>query len=204
MSDRYENQTSLAAIFAQVLREKVDSTTIKTFLTRFPTLHDLLQATEEELREVTGIGPAKARKIIATVELARTLCTVLSRPQIVRSAQDIFEFLKVQMMYLPNEHFAVVGLDSRSRILFWEIISVGSLDAAIVHPRECFRPLLKRNAAAAYFIHCHPSGNCQPSYHDVEVTKTLKQAGTILGVRVIDHLVIGFDNYFSIAENYSL
>ncbi len=200
MIDRYDNKPALADIFAQILREKPDSHTIRTLLASFPTLHDFLQATEEELRAIHRIGVVKARKIMAALASARTLCTEISRPQVVRSAKDIYDFLKAEMMYLPKEHFVVIGLDRRNRLLFSEVVSVGSLDAAIVHPREVFRPLLKRNASVAVLAHCHPSGIATESREDLQVTKTLCKVGELVQLKVLDHIIIGFNSYCSLAE----
>ncbi|WP_134686493.1 RadC family protein [Brevibacillus migulae] len=200
MNDRFEYKSTLATIFAQVLSEKPDSLTINTLLTRFPTLHDLLDATEEELQSVHGIGTVKAQQIISALDLARCISTKMSRPSIVRSARDIFEHLKIEMQYLPKEYFVVVGLSSKMRILFKEVTAIGSLDAAIVHPREVFRPMLKRNADAVALVHNHPSGDSTPSREDIEITRRLKQAGEILGIRVVDHIVVGFETYCSLAE----
>jgi DNA repair protein RadC len=200
MIDRYDNKPSLGDIFAQILRDKPDSHTIRTLLTSFPTLQDLLQATEEELRALPRIGVKKARKIKAALASARVLCTEISHPQIVRSARDIYNFLKTEMIYLPVEHFVVVGLDKRNRILFWEVVSVGTLDSALVHPRSVFRPLIKHNAVSSIVLHNHPSNDPTPSREDGTVSHTLKQVGEIIGITVIDSIVCGINSYCSLAE----
>ncbi|GAA4718069.1 JAB domain-containing protein [Brevibacillus fulvus] len=201
MIDRYDSKPALADIFAQILREKPDSHTIRTLLTTFPTLQDLINATEEELRSLPRIGVVKARKIMAALASARTLCTEISRPQVVRSAKDIYDFLKAEMIYLPQEHFVVVGLDKRNRILFWKVVSVGSLDAAIVTPRQTFLPLLKHaQVEKAIFVHNHPSGDPSPSREDTTLSHTLKKVGEIVGVVVLDSIVCGMNSYCSLAE----
>lgn len=199
MTDKY-TATTLATVLSQLINMKQGNRIIQELMARFPTLPDLLDATEDELRAVYGIGTIKAQQIISALDMARSICLRASRPSIVRSAKDIFDHLKVEMQYLPKEYFVVVGLDNKMRTLFSEVVSIGSLDSAIVMPREAFRPVLKRNAEAAIFIHNHPSGDSTPSIQDIDITRKLRQAGEILDVRVIDHIILGFETYCSLAE----
>ncbi|EJL46191.1 DNA repair protein radc [Brevibacillus sp. CF112] len=200
MTDKCTAQTTLATVLAHLIDEKPEGRVIHNLLACFPTLQELLDATEEELTAISGIGPVKAYKLISSLDLARTICSITSRPSVVRSARDVFNHLKVEMQYLPKEYFVVIGLDNKRRILFSEVVAIGSLDAAIIHPREAFRPVLKRNAEAVIFVHNHPSGDSFPSREDIEITKRLQQSGEILGIRVVDHIIIGFERYFSLAE----
>lgn len=200
MTDKYLAQSTLSEVLAQIIREKPKSKVISEVISRFPTLHDLLDATEEELKAISGIGTVKAQQIIFALELARTIFTRMSRPSVVRSAVDVFHHLKVELQYLPKEHFVVIGLSNKMHILFSEVVAIGSLDAAIIHPREVFRPVLKKNADSVIFVHNHPSGDCTPSREDIEITRRLQQSGEILGIRVVDHIVIGFERYFSLDE----
>lgn len=108
----------------------------------------------------------------------------------------LFNFLK----YETKEHFLALHLDSKNRILCLDKVSSGSLNASIVHPREVFKTALLSSAAAILFIHNHPSGNAEPSREDLELTTRLKQAGDLLGLRVLDHIIIGEDRYVSLAD----
>jgi len=200
MADKCSTQPTLATVLSQLININPEGKVIHDLMARFPTLSDLLDATEEELTTISGIGVIKARQIISGLDLARTLCTKMFQPSVVRSARDVFNHLKVEMQYLPKEYFVVVGLNSKMRILFTEVTAIGSLDAAIVHPREVFRPALKRNADAVVFVHNHPSSDSTPSREDIEITRRLKQAGEILGIRVVDHIVVGFETYCSLTE----
>lgn len=203
MTDKYIVQATLSTVLAQIIREKPESRIISELMSRFPTLHDLLDATEEELRSVYGIGPIKAHRILSALYLARSICTKISCPSVVRSARDVYNHLKVEMQYLPKEYFVVVGLSSKMRIMFSEVTAIGSLDAAIIHPREVFRPVLKRCAEtvnAVIVLHNHPSGDCTPSREDIEITKRLSKAGEILSVNIVDHIIVGFESYCSLAE----
>ena len=108
----------------------------------------------------------------------------------------LFNFLK----YETKEHFLALHLDNKNRILCLDKVSSGSLNASIVHPREVFKTALLSSAAAILFIHNHPSGNPEPSKEDLELTTRLKQAGDLLGLRVLDHIIIGEDRYVSLAD----
>lgn len=108
----------------------------------------------------------------------------------------LFNFLK----YETKEHFLALHLDNKNRILCLDKVSSGSLNASIVHPREVFKTALLSSAAAVLFIHNHPSGNPEPSKEDLELTTRLKQAGDLLGLRVLDHIIIGEDKYVSLAD----
>ncbi|MFI8713227.1 RadC family protein [Brevibacillus brevis] len=200
MTDKCTTQLTLATVLSQLINVKPEGRIIQNLMARFPTLPDLLDAREDELRAVSGIGKVKAQQIISALDLARSICSQASRPSVVRTSRDIFNHLKVDMQYLPKEYFVVVGLDSKMHILFSEVVSVGSLDTAILHPREVFRPVLKRNAGAAIFIHNHPSGDPTPSSQDIDITRQLQRAGEILTVRVVDHIIIGYETYCSLAE----
>ncbi|MGG4496611.1 JAB domain-containing protein [Brevibacillus reuszeri] len=192
--------SSLSPILAQLLREKPSSYKINELCKRFPTLHDLLDATEEELTSIPGIGKVKARQLILALESACSIDFSVIQKLTYCTAEDIFLLLKVEMQYLPKEHFVVIGLNAKHQILFHQVVSIGSLDAAIIHPREAYRPILKRNAQGVIFAHNHPSGNATPSREDIEVTKKLIHVGEIIGIQVHDHIVIGFESYCSLKE----
>lgn len=113
-----------------------------------------------------------------------------------REVFALFNFLK----YETKEHFLALHLDSKNRILCLDKVSSGSLNASIVHPREVFKTALLSSAAAILFVHNHPSGNPEPSREDLELTARLKQAGDLLGLRVLDHIIIGEDRYVSMAD----
>ena len=113
-----------------------------------------------------------------------------------REVFAIFNFMKDE----TKEHFLALHMDSKNRILCLDKVSSGSLNASIVHPREVFKTALLSSAAAILFVHNHPSGNPEPSKEDLELTTRLKQAGELLGLRVLDHIIIGEDRYVSLAD----
>ncbi len=164
-------------------------------------LVELLHADVRELQEVDGIGPAKAATILAAIELGRRVNaargTMLRK---ISSPTDAADFLMERLSFLRKEHFVTIHLDTKHQILGEEVVSIGSLNASIVHPREIFKTALKRSAASIICAHNHPSGDPTPSAEDISVTKRLVNAGMILGVDVLDHIVIGDKRYISMRE----
>jgi len=153
-----------------------------------------------DLLEVKGLGPAKASEIIACFELGRRVLKD-KKTFIVLSPKDVWERM-VDIRASKKEHFVVFYLDSRSQEIEREIISVGTLDESLAHPREIFERAVKKNAASIILAHNHPSGVIEPSRADVEITKSLVHAGKILDIRVTDHIVVTIDAYVSIlSEN---
>jgi DNA repair protein RadC len=188
------------SLLASVICEKGSSYIVTEILNRFTTIHELLNATEEELISIPGIGPVKARSIVSTLQLSRVLISPSEVPTLIRSPQDVFELLKAEMMFLPKEHFVTLFLNTKNHIITQETISIGSLNAAIVHPRCVFRSAIKRNSASIVCVHNHPSGDPHPSQEDIELTNRLKEVGEIIGIELLDHCIIGHNRFTSLKE----
>lgn len=155
----------------------------------------------EELQEVKGIGVAKAAQINATVELGQRIRLANQETkEIITSPQDVANLLLAKLSFLEKENFVTLLLTTKNEIISIEDISIGSLNNSIVHPREVFKPAIRRSSAAMILAHNHPSGNPEPSQEDIDVTKRIKKAGKILGIEVLDHLVIGNKDYISLKE----
>lgn len=155
-----------------------------------------------ELMEQKGIGAAKATTIAAAIELGKRIsigCTDY-RPVITGSA-DAAKLLQGRMCHLDREHFQVMLLNQKKAVLGIETVSIGTLNSSLVHPREVFKQAIKRSASTVILAHNHPSGNCEPSEQDLQVTSRLKEVGQIVGIEVIDHIIIGEDSYYSFREN---
>ncbi len=154
------------------------------------------------LKSHFGIGKAKACQIIACFELGRRLSVFQEKQKNrINNAQDIANLLFAEMSYLKKEHFKGVFLDSRKRIIKEKTIFIGTLNASIVHPRDIFRAALEESAAAIILVHNHPSGDPCPSEEDIQITNDLRKAGRLLGIEVLDHIIIGNRNFFSLREN---
>jgi len=165
-----------------------------------PLLRRLVDTSVEELCCVPGVGEAKASSIVAAVELGRRVGAEMPVGSVVRRPEDAAAVLVEDMRYLDREHFKIVLLDTRNRVLGTEVVSIGSLNSSVVHPREIFKICVKRSAAAVILAHNHPSGDPSPSEEDVEVTERIVRAGMVLGIDVLDHLIIGDNCYVSLRE----
>ncbi|WP_432664228.1 DNA repair protein RadC [Wukongibacter baidiensis] len=162
----------------------------------------LANCTVEELREIKGIGESKACQIIAAVELGNRLSmSQLELKKTIKSPKDVIDIFINDMRFLEKEHFKVVFLNTKNEIIAFETISIGSLNASIVHPREVFNRAIKKSSAAVILLHNHPSGNPEPSKEDINITRRLIEAGKIIGIEVLDHIIIGDGDYFSLKEN---
>jgi DNA repair protein RadC len=173
----------------------------KDLLIRYPKLTDLASRDVSELRSLRGMGTAKAATLCAAFELAhRIQAEPFDQQKVVTSPKSIAGMLIPRMRRLRNETFHVVLLNSANHIIRDVIVSEGSLNSVVIHPREVFRCAISENAAAVILAHNHPSGNTEPSKEDIAVTRQLVEAGRIIDIRVLDHLVIGGEDYTSMAE----
>lgn len=170
-------------------------------LSRFSGLKNLVQAGVEELSEIKGMGPAKASQLKAALEIGRRLASVSEsdRPTI-RGPQDAAALVMEEMRHLDREHFCALLLNTKHQVLAKETISVGTLNSSVVHPRELFKTAVKRSAQAVILVHNHPSGDPAPSREDREITRRLQDAGSILGIEVLDHIVIGDNKFVSFRD----
>ncbi len=170
-------------------------------LHRFGSLRQLSAASIAELCQLPGIGPAKAAEVQALFQIARRFADSRLQPgQAYRSSRDAFSHFHERLCDYRKELFLALLLDSKNRLIREVQISEGSLSASIVHPREVFAPVLRESAAAVLFVHNHPSGDPTPSREDLEITERLKQVGDLMGVRVLDHVIIGNGDYVSLAD----
>jgi DNA repair protein RadC len=167
--------------------------------------HGLVRTRYDDLCGIPGIGQARAAQILAAVELGRRTLTrpARDRAQIV-NARSAAEFLLPQYGNRPVEQFGVLLLDTRHRVIRPLVLSVGTLDASIVHPREVFREAVAAGAAAIVLFHNHPSGDPEPSIEDTRLTERLMAAGVMMGISVLDHVILGDARYFSYREKGTL
>ena len=153
--------------------------------------------TLEDLLKIKGMGKAKASQILATIELGRRLQADKRRE--ILSAEDIWN-LCADIRDSKKEHFAAFYIDTQNCLIERQIISIGTLNASLVHPREVFEPAVRLSASSVILAHNHPSGNCEPSQDDIEITKRLTEAGKILGMDIADHVIITKDKFLSFKE----
>ena len=160
---------------------------------------DLGMAEVRELTEIDGIGEAKACSIVAAMELSKRIISVRQSAvrERIRDSRQVAELLMEEMMCEKRELFMTINLDTKLRIQSKSVISIGSVDSAPVHPREVFGPAIRRGASAVVVAHNHPSGDPTPSAQDIEVTKRLLSASEIIGIKLLDHVIIGNGVYTS-------
>ena len=164
-------------------------------------LEGLARARRDEMQRVRGVGAARTAQVLAAIELGRrTVVRGRSARLQITSPRTVAEFLIPQYGARTVEQFGVVLLDTKHRVLRTTVLSVGTLDASIVHPREVFREAAVAGAAALVLFHNHPSGDPEPSRDDVALTERLVAAGVLMGIDVIDHIVLGDARYCSFRE----
>ncbi len=163
-------------------------------------LRNLRDLSIEELMQHKGIGVAKAVTIKAALELAKRSSLGVPYRVTVRSPVDVTYLVMEEMRYFDREYFRVLYLDRKGTLLVMEDVSVGSLHSSFVHPREVFKTAVKRSAASIILVHNHPSGDPSPSKEDIQTSNRLIQAGSILGIEVLDHIIIGDGRYCSMKE----
>lgn len=164
-------------------------------------LEQLSLATVAELCQTPGIGMAKACEIKAAFEMGRRLQADRGGPlRQFRSSKDVATYYMPRLGGKKREQFQVVLLDRKNRMMREIMVSQGSLTASVVHPREVFNPAIRDSAAAVIFVHNHPSGDPQPSQEDRALTTRLAEAGRLLGIQVLDHIIVGRDTYLSFAD----
>ncbi len=153
------------------------------------------------LMKESGIGFAKSCKILSCFELGRRLSSFKEEAKvIIYSSEDVAKIFIPEMSFLEKEVFKAVFIDSKNQVLSSENIFVGTLNQSLVHPREIFKKALEENSAGVIFLHNHPSGDLTPSKEDITSTKELIKAGKILGIDVLDHLIVGGNNYLSMKD----
>jgi len=171
--------------------------TAQKLLAQFGSLQKLAEASIEELSLVKGIGLAKAAQIKAAFEIGRRLFTQTSpyKSKELTDPEKVYRLVKNKLKDFNKEHFYLISLNSRNYSV--SEISLGTLDANLVHPREVFSEAIKSKAASVILVHNHPSGNLEPSENDLHITKILGKAGEILDIKVIDHIIITKSEFLS-------
>ncbi|HII91440.1 MAG TPA: JAB domain-containing protein [Methanosarcina sp.] len=195
---------SNAELLGIILRTGSREENVVNLCSRILTEYSIKQlslANVSRLMQVHGVGKAKAAQIAAVFELARRLETFVEEPKRkVCSPKDVYTLMYPKMREQKKEKFITLCLDTKNQILKEEIISIGSLNASIVHPREVFKSALMESSASVIMVHNHPSGDPSPSREDIMVTEKMVEGGKLLGIDVLDHIIIGEGRYVSLKD----
>lgn len=195
------NQEILAILLGTGTRKESVMDLANRVLMHFEGLKYLSEATIEELMAIKGIGNAKGIGILAAIELGKRIQRYKpSERYVIRSPEDGADYVMEEMRNLKQEHLVALFLNTKNQIIHQQTIFIGSLNSSIVHPREIYREAVKRSAASIICAHNHPSGDPTPSQEDIHVTRRLVDAGKIMGIELLDHLVIGNNKFISLKE----
>lgn len=196
------SQELLALVIGRGIPKKSVMTIAQELLAKFGSVKAVGQATLEELSQIKGIGVAKAAQIKACFELAKR--EELDPPGLVpfdiKNPEAVVKAIRTAIQDKAKEHFKLLLLNSRNKILRISTVSIGTLTTSLVHPREVFKEALLHSAASVVLAHNHPSGDPEPSEDDLKITRKLVESGKILGIEVIDHLILGKNHFYSFRE----
>lgn len=164
-------------------------------------LINLYQLSYEELQNIPGIGRVKALQIVALLELSKRIAKEKHKPhEIISSPAVLARYFMEILRHEKKEHFIVAFLDAKCRMMSYQMISTGSLTSAVVHPREVYKVAIQKAAHSIVVLHNHPSGDPAPSQEDLQITERLKKVGEVIGIRLLDHIIIGDGVYKSLKE----
>lgn len=197
------NEELLAIIFKTGTKGNSAKDLSNELLSKVEDIKDLKNINLEFLRKIKGIGTSKACNLLACIELGKRINREVEKINDVqlKSSQLVYKFYKDRIGDLKQEHFYCVYLDNSKKIIKDKLLFIGTVNYSLVHPREVFKEAYLLGASAIICIHNHPSGNTIPSKQDIDITSLLIKAGELLGIKVIDHIIIGHNNYYSFLEN---
>jgi len=192
-------QELLALILGRGVRGESVMLTAQRLLSGFGSLQGIADSSIEELLEIKGIGLAKAGQLKAAFELGRRLEGYPEEDKnAIKNPENVLKEVGSRLKGKKREHFLTLLLNTRNKVIGVAPVSIGSLDSSIVHPREVFKEAISASAASVIFVHNHPSGDPQPSEDDIKLTRRLVEAGNIVGIEVLDHVIVADRSYVSL------
>ena len=206
-ADKVSAQELLAVLLGRGVAGQSVMNIARELMQEFKSLDHIVNASLEELQNIKGLGPAKALQLKASLEIARrVLKTERSKEQkkntakAVASPEHIAEHVRSHIRNWNKEHFYVISFDNRNRVAGTDLLTVGTLNSSLVHPPETFQAAISHHAASIAVSHNHPSGDPHPSEADLEVTRRLSEAGTLMGIGLLDHVIVSKTEFFSFRD----
>jgi DNA repair protein RadC len=203
-------QELLAVVLGRGVNGESVAATAQKLLSRFGSLRGVMEASLEDLQSIKGIGLAKAGQLKACMEIGRRQeqtadsCAGSGSKKSVISPDAVCGLVRAKISNYTKEHFLVLSFDVRNKLLGIDTVSVGTLTASLVHPRETFDAAIRRHADHIIVAHNHPSNNAEPSAEDIEITRRIAQAGNILGIELLDHIIVSKGGCISFKEKQLL
>ena len=203
--ENLSSQELLALILGRGIKGESVMVTSQNLMKKFGSLKKILEASLQDIQEIKGIGPAKASQLLACFEIARRFIKQVKEENISRASRDTIikpelaaELLQNKIINYDKEHFFVMSFDVRNKLISIDEVSEGTLTASLVHPRETFESAIRNHAAQIVVGHNHPSCDPEPSEDDIKITKRLYDAGKIMGIELIDHIIVTRDSFKSL------
>ena len=194
------SNAELLAIILRVGNKNQNVIELSREILRKFSIKDLSEINYTQITKFSGIKQSKATQIIACFELARRLSEYKINNASIKSSKDIADLVTPEIRYKKKEHLIGIYLDTRNKVIRKEIISIGTIDMSLIHPREIFMPAVESGAKSVILVHNHPSGNPAPSADDIKVTKRIIDSGSLLGIEMLDHIIIGGNDYLSMKD----
>lgn len=196
----YEQLTD-SQLISLIISEKKDEAVTDNLLSKYSSLSTLLMESDEnELIKLCGIGLKRAKILKAVAELSKRLSKASVPGAKVTSPAEAAALLMSEMRFLKKEHMNTILLNTKCHVIDIENISIGSLNSSIVHPREVFLTAIRRSSSSIVMVHNHPSGDPTPSVDDINITKRVFEAGKVIGIELVDHIIIGAGVFRSLKE----
>ncbi|MBC2577142.1 DNA repair protein RadC [Peptostreptococcus russellii] len=199
---KYLSNSELLAILIRTGNKKYNALELSSMIIKKSEngIRSLHEMSIDELCNIDGVGPSKATIIKAALELGNRVSNYIPEKYKIKNPWDIYIYYMEEMRYMKKEVFKIVLLNTKNEIISDVDVSVGSLNSSIVHPREVFVEAIRKSANSMILIHNHPSGNPSPSDEDIKITERLMYSGEIIGIEVLDHIIIGDGEYYSMKE----
>lgn len=186
-------------MITESLKQIIKEDSYKYICENYISLRELLNAPAAELENIPGIGKSTSKQLQAILQLSKELLKPDSDEFYIKQPKDAYEYLKYIALY-PEENLVVLCLNTKNKIISDKLVSTGTLNSSLVHPREVFKQACKIQAASIIVAHNHPSGDPTPSSEDISLTTKLRECGKIIGIDLLDHIIIGNGKYISIKE----